>query len=720
MVTGGIVAAIGIVALLLAFFPPVPTIPGSYQKRISFMEIQPAGTADQQFIELYTWDTIGHDLGGWTVSNSTAEITLPSFQELGNLTYIVIRFSAGASDLNALDKVATYHVTREGFLGTGGELVLYDHLNRVVDHVVYGGATPSMPAGQWATGDTGAVHSGDPTRSLQMWGPDQDNSSNWVEDEITPGTASVCTFDTATVNGTIPVAISNGINFALPQSTTDGYRFTQIVVRGNPAGWATRADVAEMANFTLQHYASLGFPAPKLVGGKVRIYLSNSSRNYTTGSCDRDGRVTVNVGQVGGMAGKVGLKYTVEHELMHAIQASGGPGYDHWGKPADDPLQEGMAVWGGLSSTMKNYNLTWNDTMAYLRMSGAMNWFDHYRNTNTTLWPWPTSGWTRYMGMGMFIKFVNETLGGNATLVGILRGVKTHTNGSVALDTNATQALEAATGLSFEELWRRFQAWLADGSASKANGWPRPGAHSSPQVPNTPSTTTTDGPVTVAPYGSDVEFVNCAGKTNRFTLNFGNLDGNTKWKITIIYTRPDGTTSTSWFTIAGSVAPVPVDPTQWANITIVKTRIGDAGTGRISLNVTTVAGTSVPGRDRTDPHHSGVCAAAPVETRMVSVANAEMSEHVLVWLDEGWTLTVAMNTSLDPLDDRMQFEVLSLSNAAYPPLPLNPPLLPNGNPKISQVQVPFAQYVLVRVFWGMLPFPVGPGVDATLELFVVA
>ena len=342
-----IVAGAALTGILLwSILPSTPLVPPSYEGRVTFMEIQPAGTQDQQFIEFYTWDDTNHSLKDWTVSNTTDSITLPAFTNLGNMTYIVVWFGNGTDQLDASGRNASFHAPRNGFLGVSGELALYDHLGRLVDHVVYGGATPTIAGSTWLADDTGAVHSGDPSRSLQMWGPDQDNSSNWVEDEATPGGANVYTFNTTTINDVIPVAIYNGINEELPTAAYEDYRLTEIVVSGNPAGWTTRANVAEMANFTLQYYAELGFPAPKLIGGQLRIHLSNGTQNFTTGACARNGSIWINVGQTGGMAGNVSLKYTVEHEIMHAIQASGGPGYDHWGGNSELPITEGLATWG--------------------------------------------------------------------------------------------------------------------------------------------------------------------------------------------------------------------------------------------------------------------------------------------------------------------------------------------------------------------------------------
>ncbi len=712
-----IVAAIVTVSLVIVFSLPQPTQPTpSYAKKVMFSEVQVSGTPSEQFVELYTWEAPGSSLAGWKLSHRGREVTIPAISNLGALSYVVLHFGPGTSDTNAADKNATvYFNLGIHFLDLSGELRLVDHLGRMVDYYNFGGVVPVGPVG-WATDDTGIMPSPLPYKSMQVWGADQDNSSNWIVDNSTAGIANAYNFNVTTPEwgGNITVQISNGINIAPPATAGGDYRFAnEVVVTGTPAGWITKDDVAEMADYTLKHYAKLGFMKPYIgADGKLDITISNSSKAYTTGSCDRNGHIRINIGQTGGRAGQVGTKYTVEHEIMHAVQAHHDGDHDHWGDPADDPFQEGMAVWGGLSSTMKNYNLTWNQTMAYLKQSGGMNWFDHYRDTNTSLWPWPASGWGRYMGMGLFVKYLNETYG-NGTLGKIMKGIKTNYNGTGS--TGAKAAIENELGISFDEVWRRFQAWLADGSATKANQFPKLTPHSSPPAPPNTSTPTSDGPVTVAPYGSDIEFINCTGKTARFSLSFGHLDASSEWRITIIYTKPDGTKVTNWFTIAGSSAPVPVNPSLWANITIVKTRIGTAGNGSISIDMNPIINQD-DGRSRENPYWSNCSAAQTTENSTdTSIQNMD-GIFVGIWLDASISLTINVknSTSNDPMDNKVGFSVLFTNDTLVYTTP--PDAL---NPKVFGFVPPVTQYYIIHVYWipAFGPFPpTTPEVDVSFAL----
>jgi len=700
------IAAIATVSLVIVFTLPQPPQPvPSYAKKVMLSEVQVSGTPSEQFVELYTWEAPGSSLAGWKLYHGGKVITLPAISNLGALSYVVLRFGPGTSDTDAADMNATvYFDLGMQFIDLFGELKLVDDLGRVVDYYNYGNVVPGNPV-DWPATDAGILPSPLPYKSMQVWGVDQDNSSNWFVDNSTTGIANAYNFNVTTPEwgGNITVELSNGINIAPPATAGGDYRFAdEAVVTGTPVSWITKEDITEMADFTLKHYAKLGFMKPFLgADGKLNIAVSNSSKDFSTGSCNRFGQIKVNVGQKGGMAGKVGTKYTVEHEIMHAIQAHEESGYDHWGEPADDPFQEGVATWGGISSTMKNYNLTWNQTMAYMKEVGKMNWFDNYRDTNTSLWPWPASGWDRYMGMGLFVKYLNETHG-NGTIGKIMMGIKTNYNGTGS--TGAQAAIENELGISFAEAWRRFQVWLADGSATKANQFPKLTPHSSPSAPPSTSTPTSDGPVTVAPWGSDIEFINCAGKTARFLLSFGHLDASSQWRITIIYTKPDGTKVTTWFTIAGSSAPVPVNPTLWANITIVKTRIGSTGNGSISIAMNPIIDQR-DGRSRGGPYCSNGTGAQTTENSTNTLIPDMAGVFTGIWLDTSKSLTIHVKnaTSNDPMDNKVGFSVLRTNDTV---LYTTPP--DASNPKMFGFTPPEPQYYIVNVFWISLFGPIPP------------
>ncbi|MHC1591551.1 MAG: hypothetical protein ACXQS8_05655, partial [Candidatus Helarchaeales archaeon] len=279
--------------------------------------------------------------------------------------------------------------------------------------------------------------------------------------------------------------------------------------------------------------------------------------------------------------------YTVEHELMHAVQAAANEsaGYDHWGNNEDIPWDEGMATWAGIESTRHNFNLTWNQTMEYFKIIGKANWFEHYRDTNMSLWPWPGSGWDRYIGMGLFLKFLNETYG-LAKIIEIYKGLKDYYGAAAAnhTDINATTSIENALGVPFNEVWRRYQEWLVNGSATAANGFPKLKPHETITVPGVGNSTTAT--TNVNPKASVIEFINTTGINHSIHLKF-NAANTSRWRITIIYTFPDGTSfSLVYYYPEDTLDTITISKAaHFANITIIKTNILDSGPKQFNLTI---------------------------------------------------------------------------------------------------------------------------------------
>ncbi len=695
---------IGTVVVVLVV-PPVKQ--ESNFTQIGFSEVQVLGSTTEQFIELHTSDDIETTLEGWTIKHGSKTLTLPAIAGLGSNCYILITFQAGYDDVNAADKNATVHLPQATpFLQFTGSLVLQDGGGLVVDYICWGGVMPgdSPSSNSWLPSDWG-IWPGETTgTSMQRWGEDFNNSTNWYVNGSTPGEANAMEFLAA--NGTVPVIIHNGITEELPLVAGDDFEFAGgPVVSGTPANWTTKADIEEMAKFTLDFYKSMGFPAPYLGSdGKLDIHISKGNKSESTGACSREGSVYVNVGKKGGLEGKVSLKNCVEHEIMHACQAQlGADGkHDHWANDANRPFTEGLAVWGGIASAMKNYKLTWNQVMSRFWDVDDHNWFEHFRDLNNTFIPFGHS-YSDYMGAGLFFKFLNETWG-VAKLVEITNGIKNYWNKSQGVDVTAQESIANALGISFDEVVRRFHEWLVSGAAKKANGFPPLPPHSTPAAPtNATSPPVKDGPKTVQPYGGDIEFINCAGKTTKFTLNFGDLDGNSKWKITIIYTRPDGTQEIKWFSIYSTVAPVPVDPTQWANITIIKTRIGDTGNGKISMTITPVPPDSYIGDRRENPYHSN-CSAGPETTSNVLLRYLPDSFFDIwfeVWIEEFSTVIInATNASGGPMENYLGIDVVSLNESTpVHGLSFSPPEL---NPKIANYHSEETTFYYIRISWDVV------------------
>lgn len=707
-----IIAAAGVTTTLLIVFNMPPGTTPSYSKKISFMEIQASGSPEEQFIELYAWEGVDSTLQGWIVECETRNFTLPAISNLGMMTYIVLNFSAGTwtDDTDASDKVVMLYYDVQGLEpmhDVEGNLTLFDDEGRVVDYVHWGGIAPAAPLGNWPSTDGGMLATPDPSLSMQMWGDDLDNSTNWYENMSTPRGANAFEFTVSTVNGPRVVKVFNGINYDLPDGPEENYTLVgKVVISGNPANWTTKKQIEEMVNYTLDYYAKLGLPAPYAgPDGVIDIHLAKGNDTETCGGTYRSGKIVIDVGTVGGFAGNVSLKNCVEHELMHGVQAQIGPGggYDRWpktGPNGDLSFAEGMAVWGGITSTMGNFNLNWSEVMVWLWLVDDHNWYDHYRDLNRQMWPFGGK-YDDYIGMGLFVKFLNETYGTNK-LVNIFKRIKNYFNGTTGQDVNATTAIaQELSPLTFPDVWRAYQEWLVNGSATKSNGFPALDPGSTVTPPAGPGTTVLDGPTTVQPWGSHVEFINTTGVTQPFKMSFNPGNGST-WKITIIYTFPDGSKMSHVFDMPEEQWAVIqiTNASVWSNITIIKTRIGNEGTGTISMNLT------------------GYTPATTMED-LWRLVTGTIGPHYAGYLEAGQTLNVTMANATNPGSDMfIGFEMFALNGTFLNESDNFSPT----DPKEAMFYASEGTYFIISSFWleGVAgePFPTSEDVriDTTITI----
>ncbi|WP_456474655.1 NosD domain-containing protein, partial [Candidatus Pyrohabitans sp.] len=144
-----------------------------------------------EFIELYVWDDGWGDvnLSGYKITTFDGDNeTLPDVSGLSKFGFVVIYMGSGTSDLNASDGNATIYLGRgsEMLDDAGDEVGLYDSEGNLIDFVRYGGGNGDGVSGGWSTGDAG-ITANNANESIQIHGPDLDNSSNWVSAHPTEG-----------------------------------------------------------------------------------------------------------------------------------------------------------------------------------------------------------------------------------------------------------------------------------------------------------------------------------------------------------------------------------------------------------------------------------------------------------------------------------------------------------------------------------------------------
>ena len=154
---------------------------------------------DNEFIELYVWDdkNLGDiDLSEWNITTYDGDNeTLPEVAALGNFSYIVIHMGSGINDLDASDGRAVIYLGRstEMLDNNGDEIGIYAQDNSLVDFVRYSGGNGDPVMGGWSSEDTGIFTSNN-NESIQILGPDLNNSSNWISGVPSEGEPNIYEF----------------------------------------------------------------------------------------------------------------------------------------------------------------------------------------------------------------------------------------------------------------------------------------------------------------------------------------------------------------------------------------------------------------------------------------------------------------------------------------------------------------------------------------------
>lgn len=527
--------------------PPVPLIVTEIANIIISEIFYSATNELDDFVELYVWDDNGSSVNitDWYITTFDGfNESLPSVSNLGNYNYISIKMGIGIDDLDASDGQATIYLDRlDSILANfGDEVGLYASNDELVDFVRYAGGNGDPVLGNWDDDDLGesALESDE---SLQIMGPDHDSSINWIASETSEANPNVLDFTATPYN--IKVYLHNGIRegfqfttkYKVPFNVTD-------ISPSNPLPNATVQKFKEYVSFSLDLYNKSGFNDPETGSdGVLDVNLRNASSS--SGETDpTDGSITIDVS-----GNEVADKWTVEHELIHAIHAkkytdSNGNGWYRIAPMKYNFKEEGLCEYWGLRSAMQNFNLTFDEAMEEAKKGYGSSWIleEFLNDTNTNIFSeWPDSGWGRYIGSLLYFRYIAETYGIDKTLH-IYNSQKNYDtsdyddigeNDTVGHDaiTKAFTDQPNHTGTTFIDSFINFTTWLWENYGDKIALKLNTSFNGSANITETG---------TLKPWGVHYEKVKIETE-NAAKINFDG-DSGTNYSVTVVKKKGNETT----------------------------------------------------------------------------------------------------------------------------------------------------------------------------------
>jgi len=282
-----------------------------------------ASPLQEQFIELYSFvNHTGGTFSGWFIETRSSsgntvlsKTAIPQVAGLGHFWHLLIFGNDGATTINASARFATVHLNITGtFLNqTAGQVILYHGNNPIVaDFVCYGAVQSpvNVPASdQWRSTDTGASITNQ-SHSLNIWGPDDDDSSNWYSDMPTPGSfnniiqeaefthldASKENITQVMYNGFLAPNYSHSIATPMlpPGPIIPGLAAAAIAVDADPTAGVTADQIREMVLKTMEILIGAGYKDGPQLGpdGVVDIHIgADTTYNSSYGVCYDNGSV---------------------------------------------------------------------------------------------------------------------------------------------------------------------------------------------------------------------------------------------------------------------------------------------------------------------------------------------------------------------------------------------------------------------------------------------
>ncbi|MEX2682377.1 MAG: hypothetical protein Q6373_012320, partial [Candidatus Sigynarchaeota archaeon] len=564
---------------------------------------------NDQFIEVYSFTNFStNSLKNWYIETRDRDgnvivpkTSIPEIAGFGEFWHACIRGDAGSTSIDATTLSAVVHLDVPARLldeQSGHVLLYFDNgTEYLIDYVCYGGLAAPLGLAGWDISDGGASTSND-SESISIWGWDQDRSCNWYNDTPTPASFNNLhnVVDDPAGNGSVPdvaEVIYNGFLDHYPAyvGAQSPNPVPIAVTNAHPTPGISPGEIKEMVEATIRYLARFGRAGgPKLGNDNVLdIHIGvHEGANSSFGATYPNGSIYIWVGneiRSGDAArqfrGKVDLKYNVEHEVVHAYQYEQGII-----KKGNEAFYEGEATYWGTVSAARNYNLTVQQVNTLIgqivnsRGIPGQSWDKHGKSLNMpTFGNGTVNGTTRfgfthgdYCNGFLLLKFINETFG-----EGVLKNLTNSMSGSVGF----REAAEAATGLSFAELLRRYYQWRADGSAEDNNGVPAVKPDESMPVGDAGYTSTES----VAPYGAAVEDFAMLGSAPLeiwITPQPGQAVS-----VTVIIERKDGSTEIYHYTVkntpGSTQAPIPIDPSKVDNVRLVKMNLNDTAACNVTV-----------------------------------------------------------------------------------------------------------------------------------------
>ncbi|MBD3185744.1 hypothetical protein GF325_02855 [Candidatus Bathyarchaeota archaeon] len=591
---------------------------------------------DEQFMEIYVHEDVQEArFSKWSVEIYGASIgqlkmDLPAIDNVSEFWHLTLKGTNGTLERDIENRSITIHLNLTGsiFLDlVSGQVRMIRGVN-VVDAVGYAGGSGMVPG--WPAVDGGKMVNND-SHSLNIWGPDVDNSSNWYSDMPTPGGFNNLhhIVEDWVGNGTsdnITITMYNGfINanmnytqmfYPMLPPVGPGIPMPELVsVDNHPTSGISTSDVKEYVSFTMRMIGEAGlFPNGPQVNdnGSVEIHIGKSDDfNSSSGITHADGKVYITVGNAIRSAdpvlrqrGKYDVKYTIEHEIIHVFQMENSSGFRAVQDPNNNAWTEGEAVYWGQKSAAANFGISvaeLNDEMSQIQNNKdqpntpPQNWEDHGNNTNIPWWGnGDSKGMTTWLPNfdfyqlgALMVKFIIERFG-NETYKNITNSLRNKDGGGTQPgEKQIRDALAENCGMSFEALLMQFYLWRCTGEAESAN--------SVSEATVTDSFNYTGSGIAmsttyVAPLGAAYETINVTNPADPpFGINItANPNNNThgNYSVGVVSTLRNGTKVTSTFTIEENASVViPIDPLNVGFVEIIKMNLNDTHVTEVGLEI---------------------------------------------------------------------------------------------------------------------------------------
>jgi hypothetical protein len=581
-------------AALLLVTGPAPTPISTFENKVVISEIYYWGGVENEFVELYIRENVGTNLLNWYITTYDDDKgTLPAISGLEEFCYIVVRPGFGTDDLDASDGTATVYLNLLApILDDSDEVGLYDAQGALVDFVRYGGGNGDAALGDWPQDDQGAA--ADPEESIQIQGEDQDNSGNWMSGPPSGGEANIYEF----MYDNILIWIHNGINF-IPTPPEVEEKF-KVENTGPGVDNADLAKIEEYAKYSLSFYENNGFDGIQLgPDNKLDIYVAKGTDNETTGRTTyySDNKDVVIFIWIGTTRSNIDEKYVVEHELMHAIQNKVNKDneekeYRKKGSSADLWWLEGMAVFWGIESVKAQENIDDKAVQDEFKRVGDHNVYDHFLDdlNRNIIDDWGGT-YHDYIGAYLFIKFIKENYGENK-LKEIHDNIRNY--GGWARGENdklPPEVLEEVLGKSIDQIVREWIEWLWL-VAPETNKIPHPATTLTPASEN----------VKLNPWGSRINVIKIENE-DPFDIHIHGTHENDNFWITKLKYKKDNTVEREPpFKVGGETHDQRIlNPGNYDNIIIIKTRINNYGTGTLQIEITPFVDNTPPTIENKQP-----------------------------------------------------------------------------------------------------------------------